>query len=106
MASGMSSQPLTLCHSPLAQVSVRLPSGTTRKDLAIEIAPRLLSVGLRSGASGEGGARPALAKIALYAAVRPDEATWTLGSDKHGAHVAIMLEKHERQTWTKLEAGG
>ena len=95
-------------HLLLVQVCVRLPAGTTRKDLAIEIAPRLLSVALRAGAGGEGGAAggSSLAKIPLYAAVRPDEVTWTLGSDKHGAHVAVMLEKHEQQTWTKLEAGG
>ena len=40
--------------------------------------------------------------VSRYAAVRPDEMTWTL--DAKTAQLQVMVEKADGVSWTRLEA--
>lgn len=81
------------------EVTVVLPEGTARRDVVVDVTSRSLRVGLKGGSSP-------LVDLALFAAVRPDESTWTLAADKAtGAQtVQVMVEKAEEQTWNRCEA--
>jgi hypothetical protein len=79
------------------EVTVSLPSGTAKKDLAIKLNAKSISVQLKS-------ADKPLVDLNLFARVLPDESTWTLGESGGLPHVAIMVEKAEGVTWNRLEA--
>ena len=76
-------------------MTVALPPGTTKKELSVTVGPKRLAVGVKSASAP-------LAEIALYAAVRPDEMTYTFDAAK--ALVQVMVEKVEGVSWTRLEA--
>ena len=72
------------------EVTVALPSGTTRQQLKVDVAVRSLRVALKVG-----GAEPLL-DLALYAAVRPDESTWTLNVDKANGATSVQVRGDAR----------
>ena len=67
--------------------------GTDQRDVTVAVTAKKLSVQIK-GVS--------LAELALYAAVRPDEMTWTLDAAK--AQLAVMVEKADAVSWPRLEA--
>lgn len=75
------------------EVTVQLPAGTTKRELRVEVKPKSLRVSVKS---------EVLVDLALYAAVRPDEMTYTLDAAK--ARVSVMIEKVEGVSWTRLES--
>ena len=79
------------------EVTISLPDGTAKKDLAIKLNAKSISVQLKS-------ADKPLVDLNLFARVLPDESTWTLGESGGLPHVAIMVEKAEGVTWNRLEA--
>ena len=81
------------------EVTVVLPAGTGRKQVQVDVGPKTLAVGIKGESSK-------LVTLQLFAAVRPDESTWTVSSSKDGTttHLACMMEKVEHATWNTLEA--
>ena len=77
------------------EVTVALPAGTAKKDVQVNVGVKHLKVHIK------GQADP-VAQIALFAAVRPDEMTYTWDAAK--AQVTVMVEKVEGETWNRLEA--
>eukprot|EP00929_Paragymnodinium_shiwhaense_P015850 TRINITY_DN123950_c0_g1_i1.p2 TRINITY_DN123950_c0_g1~~TRINITY_DN123950_c0_g1_i1.p2 ORF type:complete len:306 (+),score=101.12 TRINITY_DN123950_c0_g1_i1:133-1050(+) len=80
------------------EVTVAVPAGTSSKGVSVVITRTGLKVALK------GVDAKTLLDVKLHAAVRPDESTWTMGSDKKGPHVQITVEKEDEHTWSKLEA--
>lgn len=81
------------------EVTVMLPEGAGKKDTTVTVAVKALTV------KQKGQAQP-IADLSLFAAVRPDESTWTFGSDPGSglATVTIMVEKQDPVSWNRLEA--
>jgi hypothetical protein len=79
------------------EITVYLPEGTTAKGLNVSIGSSSLKVALKSEP-----AKP-LVDLKLFAAVRMDDSTWTLGNDKQGRHVQVTLEKVDGSDWPRLE---
>ena len=77
------------------EVTVVLPKGTAKRDVKVDVRAKAISVGLK-------GTEAPLANLALFAAVRPDEMTYTFDAAK--AQVTVMVEKAESVSWNRLEA--
>jgi hypothetical protein len=103
-ASGSSGEPGSYSWTQTPEdieVTVSLPGGTAKKDVQVTLASKSIRVQLK-------GAAEPLVTLALFASIRPDESTWTFGGAKAGGSgmpsVAIMVEKGESVTWSRLEA--
>ena len=83
------------------EVTVALPEGTAKRDVTVALTAKRITVKMKSTDA-------AVAEIDLFAAIRPDESTWTFGADKASSgglpNVAIMAEKADCVTWNRLEA--
>ena len=75
------------------EVTVAVPAETAKRDVKVVVSAKKLSVQIKGAA---------LVELALYAAVRPDEMTWTLDAAK--AQLAVMVEKADAVSWPRLEA--
>ncbi len=84
------------------EVTVALPSGTAKRDVKVAVGVKSLKVHINSAADTSA---PPLVDLALFAAVRPDEMTWTLSSGKDVLpQLQVLVEKAESVTWNRLEA--
>jgi len=79
------------------EFTVRLPAGTQKRDLKVDVTASKLKVSLKAAAQP-------IAEVRLYAAVSSDESTWTLGADAAGPHVCVSMEKLNPETWPQPEA--
>jgi len=80
------------------EVTVTVPDGTAAKDVVVKFGGQSLSVALKSAAG-----QP-LVELKLFAPIRTDECTWTVGTSNGVRGVQVTMEKMEPQTWDALEA--
>jgi hypothetical protein len=88
------------------EVSVALPEGRPgesapplrARDLRVDIRPQSLTVSIN------GASEPPLVQLKLFAAVRPDESTWVVGTGRGKPCVVATMEKVIPQTWPQLQA--
>lgn len=79
------------------EVTIALPAGTTKKDFTLKLTAKSIKLQLKSSDA-------LLVELSLFARILPDESTWTLGQGDGLPCVAIMVEKAEAVTWSRLEA--
>ena len=77
------------------EITVVLPPGTAKQAVRIDLGLKTLKVSIK-------GQDAPLVDLKLYAAVRPEESTWTIDAKK--AVVQLMAEKAETLTWNRFEA--
>jgi hypothetical protein len=88
------------------EVSVALPQGRASesapplraRDLCVEIRPHSLTVAVQSSTEAP------VVHLKLFAAVRPDQSTWVVGTGHGKLCVVATLEKVLPQTWPQLQA--
>lgn len=88
------------------EVSVVLPEGRAgdgaspprARDMRVDIRPHSLTVAIH------GSTEPPLVELKLFAAVRPDQSTWVVGTGHGKPCVVATLEKVLPQTWPQLQA--
>ena len=83
------------------EVTLALPAGTLKRDVKVSVGAKSLKVDVRSSADANA---PPLVDLKLFAAVRPDEMTWTLSGTMEGLpQLQVMVEKAVSVTWSRLE---
>jgi len=83
------------------EVTLALPAGTLKRDVKVSVGAKSLKVDVKSSADANA---PPLVDLKLFAAVRPDEMTWTLSGTMEGLpQLQVMVEKAVSVTWSRLE---
>lgn len=77
------------------EIICQLPKGTKKGEFKVEVKPQLVRVAVLGEVFKE---------FNLYAAVRPDEMTFTYQVET--SRVTIMIEKREAETWMRLMSAG
>jgi len=80
------------------EVTVTVPEGTTAKEVAVKFGGQVVSVALKRAPTAP------LADLKLFAPIRTDECTWTVGNVDGGRAVQLTMEKMNAVTWDALEA--
>jgi len=81
------------------EVEVTVPDGTAAKEVAVKFGNQSLMVSLKSAPASP------LVDFRLFAPIRTDECTWTVGKGGSGARaVQVTMEKMQPVTWDALEA--
>eukprot|EP00051_Salpingoeca_urceolata_P028019 m.484510 g.484510 ORF g.484510 m.484510 type:complete len:313 (-) comp23389_c0_seq1:395-1333(-) len=82
-------------------LQVECPQATKAKDVTVSFAPSKLSVAV---ATLDAAATNVVKAATLFARVRPDECTWSVGNESGKRMLTVTLNKEKEENWPSLFA--